>query len=60
MKLEIAGAEASQLAARFGTPVYVYDQNRLEERMRQFRQVFSSRSLTVTWPMPPKPSAVWP
>lgn len=42
MKLEIAGAEASQLAARFGTPVYVYDQNRLEERMRQFRQAFSS------------------
>lgn len=42
MKLKIAGVEASSLAARFGTPVYVYDQGSLENRMREFADAFRS------------------
>ena len=42
MKLKIAGVEASSLAARFGTPVYVYDQGSLENRMREFVDAFRS------------------
>ena len=42
MKLKIAGADASALAAEFGTPVYVYDQSALENRMREYTQAFQS------------------
>lgn len=40
--LEISGVSVEQLANACGTPLYVYDENRIAEKMRQFHESFQS------------------
>ncbi len=42
-RLEIGGCEAVELARRFGTPLYVVDEQYLRETCREFRSAFESR-----------------
>lgn len=39
-RLEIGGCDTSELAARFGTPLYVFDEQLIRERCREFVQAF--------------------
>ena len=42
-RLEIGGCDAVELARRFGTPLYVVDEQYLRETCREFRSAFESR-----------------
>ncbi len=42
--LTMGGADLVELAERYGTPLYVYDEQRIRERYREFRRAFSSYS----------------
>ena len=42
-RLEIGGCDAVELARRFGTPLYVVDEQYLRETCREFRSTFESR-----------------
>lgn len=44
-RLLLGGVAATDLAAEFGTPLYVYDESTLRERARAFRNAF-----TAVWP----------
>jgi diaminopimelate decarboxylase len=41
--LEIGGCDAVELAARFGTPLYVMDEDELRAKCRAYRRAFESR-----------------
>ncbi len=41
--LRAGGLRVSELAERFGTPLFVLDEDRIRENYRRFRQAFSSR-----------------
>jgi diaminopimelate decarboxylase len=41
--LEIGGCEATRLARRFGTPLYVLDEDCLRQACREYRRAFESR-----------------
>ncbi len=41
--LTIGGCDAVDLAAEFGTPLYVYDDEELRANCRAYRQAFASR-----------------
>ena len=43
-RLEIAGCDAVDLAAEFGTPAYVYAEDDLRGRARAYRDAFSART----------------
>lgn len=43
--LVIGGADAVELAERFGTPLYVMDEQRIREKYRRFQKAFSEK-----WP----------
>ncbi len=45
--LEIGGCDAVALAAEFGTPLYVLDEERIRERCRAWRTAFESRYPSV-------------
>ncbi len=45
--LEIGGCDTADLAAEFGTPLYVFDEIALRERCRAYRAAFESRFPTV-------------
>ncbi|WP_457554673.1 diaminopimelate decarboxylase [Candidatus Pyrohabitans sp.] len=40
--LTMGGADLVELAEKFGTPLYVYDEQRIRERYREFRDAFAS------------------
>lgn len=44
--LEISGVPVDQLANACGTPLYVYDENKLIQKMSQFHELFQSRDFT--------------
>ncbi len=46
-RLWIEGCDATELAARFGTPIYVMSENQLRRNAQRFVEAFSSR-----WPGP--------
>src|SRR5579884_577920 len=41
-RLRIGGVAADELAARFGTPLYVFDEATLRQRARLFRDAFAA------------------
>ncbi len=41
-RLTIGGADAVELAEKFGTPLYVYDEQRIRQRYREFRDAFAA------------------
>lgn len=41
-RLEIAGADTVELAEKFGTPLYVYDENYIRSMMRVYRETLKS------------------
>ncbi len=41
--LVIGGCDVADLAARFGTPLYIFDEETIRNRCREFRREFSSR-----------------
>src|SRR3970282_2427708 len=41
--LAVGGCDAVDLAQRFGTPLYVFDEADLRERCREFRREFGAR-----------------
>lgn len=41
--LKIQGVGVDELAQTYGTPLYVYDQNRIETNMKMFRECFQSK-----------------
>lgn len=41
-ELEIGGVPASELVRQYGTPLYVYDQEKLEENLQEYRDHFRS------------------
>jgi diaminopimelate decarboxylase len=43
-RLEIAGCDAVELAAEFGTPAYVYAEDDMRARARAYREAFERRS----------------
>lgn len=43
--LEIGGCDTVELAQKFGTPLYVMDEQLIRERMRSFRQAFTQSGL---------------
>jgi diaminopimelate decarboxylase len=43
-RLEIAGCDAVELAAEFGTPAYVYAEDDMRARARAYREAFARRS----------------
>jgi diaminopimelate decarboxylase len=40
--LTLGGADLVELAEKYGTPLYVYDEQRIRQRYREFRDAFSS------------------
>jgi len=42
--LTMGGVDLVELAERYGTPLYVYDEQRIRQRYREFRRAFSSYS----------------
>lgn len=42
--LKIGGVDVDQLAEQFGTPLYVYDEGKLKERLREYATYFQSDS----------------
>lgn len=40
--LEISGVSVEQLAKTCGTPLYVYDENKITQKMSQFHELFQS------------------
>ncbi|MBI5871256.1 MAG: diaminopimelate decarboxylase [Actinobacteria bacterium] len=42
--LEVAGCDLMELAAEFGTPLIVYDEDQIRDRFRQYKQAFSART----------------
>ena len=40
--LRIGGVGVDVLAATYGTPLYIYDQHAIEERMEDYRRYFHS------------------
>ena len=42
--LEVAGCDVVELAARFGTPAYVYAEDDMRERARQYLRAFEQRT----------------
>lgn len=42
--LVIGGCDTVELAAEFGTPLYVYDERHLRERCAQYREAFTAQS----------------
>src|SRR5437588_3023245 len=46
--LEVGGCDTVDLAARFGTPLYVMDEAEIRDRCRRFRRAFESRYPDVT------------
>ncbi|MCB6602965.1 diaminopimelate decarboxylase, partial [Erysipelatoclostridium ramosum] len=40
--LEISGVSVEQLANACGTPLYVYDENKITQKMSQFHELFQS------------------
>jgi diaminopimelate decarboxylase len=47
-RLAIGGCDAVELAGRFGTPLYVFDEATLRNQCREFRREFSQRYPQVT------------
>ncbi len=45
--LQIGGADAVELAKRFGTPLYVVDEQRVRENYRRFHRAFADRWSSV-------------
>lgn len=41
-RLEVAGCDVVELAAEFGTPLFIYDEAQLKERCQAYREAFSS------------------
>ncbi|SJZ68951.1 diaminopimelate decarboxylase [Pilibacter termitis] len=41
-ELTIAGVKATELAREYGTPLYVYDQEKIEEKLLEFKENFTS------------------
>ncbi len=41
--LKIQGVPLSELAETYGTPLYIYDQNRIEEQMETYRSYLEQR-----------------
>lgn len=44
--LEIGGCDATQLAATYGTPLYVYDEQQIRTKCREFVEAFSNTGFT--------------
>ena len=42
-RLQVGGCDAEELARRFGTPLYVYDEATIQGQCRAFRDAFSTR-----------------
>ncbi|MHB9112722.1 MAG: diaminopimelate decarboxylase [Thermoleophilia bacterium] len=42
--LEVAGCDLVELAAEYGTPLIVYDEDQIRERFREYRRAFSART----------------
>ena len=42
--LEISGVSVEQLANACGTPLYVYDENKITQKMSQFHELFQSEN----------------
>ncbi|MEE9474904.1 MAG: hypothetical protein V3V36_04450, partial [Candidatus Hydrothermarchaeaceae archaeon] len=47
--LIIGGVDAVELAEKFGTPLYVTDENRIRERYREFRDAFSALNVEIKY-----------
>ena len=45
--LEIGGVDTVQLAAEYGTPLYVYDIELIRERARGFKQTFENLGILL-------------
>ncbi|MDD5190435.1 MAG: diaminopimelate decarboxylase [Dehalococcoidales bacterium] len=41
--LEIGGCDATELARKFGTPLYIYDEHTLRAKCREFKEEFGKR-----------------
>lgn len=42
--LEVAGCDVVELAAEFGTPLFIYDEQEIRDRCREYRQAFATRA----------------
>ncbi|MDO8736937.1 MAG: diaminopimelate decarboxylase [Thermoleophilia bacterium] len=42
--LEVAGCDLMELAAEYGTPLIVYDEDQIRERFREYKRAFSVRT----------------
>ncbi|MHB1325499.1 MAG: diaminopimelate decarboxylase [Thermoleophilia bacterium] len=42
--LEVAGCDVVELASEFGTPLFIYDEEQIRQRCRDYRQAFSERT----------------
>src|SRR5262245_3553309 len=42
--LEIAGCDVVELAERFGTPAYIYDEEDIRRRAREYQNAFRART----------------
>jgi len=42
--LEVAGCDLMELAAEYGTPLIVYDEDQIRERFREYKRAFSART----------------
>ena len=42
--LEVAGCDIVELAAEFGTPLFVYDEEQIRDSCREYRRAFSART----------------
>lgn len=43
--LEVAGCDLMELAAEYGTPLIVYDEDQIRERFREYKRAFSARTV---------------
>ena len=57
-RLSIGGCDALELAQRFGTPLYVYDELGLVEECRSFANAIARATGVRIWHMPMTPERV--
>ena len=50
-ELAISGVMVSELRRKYGTPLYVYDENMLENQCDTFISNFKSEKFKLLWPL---------
>jgi len=58
--LDIGGADALELAQKYGTPLYVTNEMRVRNNYQRVYQAFSKSTRILKYSTQPRPTPAWP